>query len=43
MVAVRVTIWPEVDGFRLDARLKVVLVFVAVFTVCDTAGDVLPL
>jgi len=43
MVAVMVTICPGVDGFRLDARFKFVLVFVAVFIVCDTAGEVLTL
>ena len=27
-VAVKVTVWPEIEGFRLEARLVVVFVFV---------------
>ena len=41
-VAVKVTVWPEVEGFRLEARLVVVLVLeVELLTVCDKMADTL--
>jgi len=39
-VAVKVTDWPNTDGFWLDARLVELL---ALFTTCETAPLVLPL
>ena len=38
-VAVKVTVCPRPDGFRLDFTVVVVL---AVLTVCATTGEVLP-
>ena len=40
-VAVKVTVWPEIEGFRLETRLVVVLVLEVVLTVCDKIADTL--
>ena len=44
-VAVKVTVWPDREGLRLEARLVDVLVLIAdtVFTVSNRIADPLPL
>ena len=42
-VAVKVTVWPEVDGFKLEARLLLVPILLAAFIDCAIAEDELPL